>query len=362
MYRHWHHLLRRRCVFTALASLVAFANLSVLKPLSSLAADPAPSQAAGKVPSMDSEKSASTRANTAGSDSDATSTSSSGATVSEFAKSRSISHYWLANGYFRRWNLDLSAVELEEAIMYWPGLLAAHRDLCLVNLCRGHLGRAVAELMMVVGLGEPIPLSKSEQDALNKKATQLHYQQALKYGYERNWDEAALEFQWALSYKPTDANIYRSLAFAFGNTGNFDKAEEFYQTTFQLCPRDAFSHADFAFMLSGAGRKKRATQQLAEAVALEPSAAALHVDLGWMAEANGDLPTAAREFNAAVALSPKHGGLWLHLGRILERQGLRAEAINAYSEALTIDPGQDEARKSLSRLQQLGAAQKGDIH
>lgn len=270
--------------------------------------------------------------------------------VAEWRKSEAISHYWVANSYFKRWNFDLAGVELQESIMYWPGLQASHKDLCLVYICTGHPMRALAQAMMCLGLGDPIPLTPAEQAQLNDNATKLHYRLGLKQGRDRKWTEAVTEFQWALNYTPTDPKIYRSLAFAYGNMGNFDKAEQFYQTTFNMSPGEAFSHADFAFMLADAGRSGQAREQLSEAVRLEPSAAALHVDLGWMSEAGGDLATAEKEFRSAIHLSPNHGGLWAHMGRILESEGKKAEAIEAFQRALRIDPGQDETKERLDKL------------
>lgn len=268
----------------------------------------------------------------------------------ELQKSQAISHYWLASSYFKQWKLELAGVELEEALAFWPDLQAAHKDLCLVDVLTGHPLRALAQLMMLVGLGDPIPLAAAQQTDLKERAVKLHYKQGIKSGAERNWTEAVTEFQWALSYKPEDANIYRSLAFAYANSGNLDKAEQFYQTTFKMSPTDAFAHADFAFMLSDNGKKQQAEQQLSQAVKLEPAAAALHVDLGWVAESGGDFATAEKEFRAAVDLSPKHGGLWAHLGRILEHEGKDSEAMDAYNQAIEIDPGQDDARQSLAKL------------
>jgi Flp pilus assembly protein TadD len=274
---------------------------------------------------------------------------------SELRKSDAVTHYWLANSYFKRWDLELASIELQQTIMRDPGLLAAHKDFCLVSLLTGHPLRALAELMMLIGLGDPIPYTSAEEADMNLQASKLHYKRGLKLAYERQWLDAIPELQWAVTYSPEDPATYRSLAFAYANTGNFDKAEELYQTTFKMNPGDAFGHADFAFMLSDAGHKQQAEQQLSEAVKLAPSAAALHVDLGWAAESGGDFPTAEREFQKAVELSPSHGGLWAHLGRILEHEGKNTDAVAAYNQAIKLDPAQDEAKQSLARLQAPGA-------
>lgn len=265
-------------------------------------------------------------------------------------ETKAIVHYTLSNWYFYRWKLELAEVELQEAIVYWPGFKAAHRDLCLVSLFRGNFGQALAELMMTVGLGDPIPFNEQEKWELNKRALQLHYKQGVENGRRGLWKDAVAEFLWCLTYDPNDAVVRRSLAFAYSSLGEFDKAEWQYERTVRLDPSDAFARADFAFLLSDKGDKKRAMSQLTKAVKLAPSAAALHVDLGWMAETRGDLETAAEEFQKATELSPKHAWLWARLGGILERQGKTEEAARAYESAASLDRELNDARQALARL------------
>jgi tetratricopeptide (TPR) repeat protein len=265
-------------------------------------------------------------------------------------ESRAIVHYTLSNWYFYRWNLQLAEVELEEAIKYWPDFKAAHRDLCLVSLFRGNIGRSIAELMMVVGMGEPIPLNEEEKWDLNKRALQLHYKKGVEQGRKGHWNDAVAEFQWCLVYDKNDPVVHRSLAFAYSSLGEFGQAEAQYEQSFKLDPSDAFGRADFAFLLSSQGDKDRALAQLSKAVKMSPAVAALHVDLGWMAEARGDLHTAAREFQNAANLTPSHAWIWVRLGGILERQGKPEEAIKAYDKAIALDPELSEATQALQRL------------
>lgn len=265
-------------------------------------------------------------------------------------ETEAVKHYELGGFYFRKWDLDLAAVELDEAVMYWPDFKAAHRDLCLVSLFQVRPLRALAELMMVIGLGDPIPLNENERADLNRRAWTLHYNKGVDQAKHSRWKDAVAEFGWALSYAPNDARIHHSLAFAHANMGEFDAAEKQYAESFALDPSDAYAHADLATLLAEEGQRDKAAGQMSEAVKLAPAAAALHVDLGWMAESHGDFDTAGQEFRNAIHLSPKHAGLWAHLGQILERQGKSQEALDAYKQALAIDPGHDQARERLAKL------------
>jgi Flp pilus assembly protein TadD len=266
------------------------------------------------------------------------------------ANNNALDHYDLAQYYISKFDFKMAELELEVALMHVPTMKTAHRDYCLVSILRGHPLRATAEFMMVVGLGEPIPLNDTERQELTARGAKLHYRKGLDFGGKRQWDSAIAEFKWAQQYAPQNAAIVRSLAFSYASHGDFELAETTYAKGFAIDPSDPYGHADFAYILSEHGQSARAVDQLNRAIKLDPKVAALHVDMGWMAEATGDLARAETEFHEAVQLSPKHAGLWSHLGRVEERLGKAADAKNAYSEALAIDPSLDEARKYLNDL------------
>lgn len=270
----------------------------------------------------------------------------------EATQAEAVKHFDLAAFYFHNWKLPLAEVELEEAIALYPDFKAAHRDLCLVSFCEGNILRSVAEMMMTVGLGDPVPLTEQERETLNQKALTLHYNRGLQKAGTQKWSDAIAEFGWALTYQPDDAKVRRSLAFAYANTGNFALAEQQYARSFGLDPTDPYGHADFANLLSDKGEQERAMKQMDEAIKRAPNTAALHVDMGWMAEASGDLAKAGDEFSQAVRLSPQHAGLWAHLGHILEREGKSDEALQAYEKAISLDPDVDDVRARLLKLKQ----------
>lgn len=265
----------------------------------------------------------------------------------QLAQTQALDHFDLSRFYFGQFDLKMCELELEAAIMYMPTMKVAHRDYCVVSLLTGHPMRSLAELMMVVGLGEPVPFTDAEKVELKAKGAKLHYRKALEYGKKEKWDNAIAELKWALDFTPTNAAIKRSLAFALASKGEFDLAEETYQDSLAADPADPYAHADFAYLLSDKGDQNKAFSQLAQAVELAPQAAALHVDLAWMAETKGDFKLASAELEKAIKLSPTHAGLWAHLGRVDERKGDVDGAIAAYNRALNVDPGQFEAKRRL---------------
>lgn len=269
------------------------------------------------------------------------------AAAEQLAQTQALDHFDLARFYMSQFDFKMSELELEAAIMYMPLMKAAHRDYCVVSLLRGHPMRAVAELMMVIGMGEPIPLTDGEKVELKARGAKLHYRKALDYGKKDKWDNAIAELKWALDFTPTNAAIKRSLAFALASKGEFDLAEDTYKDSLAADPGDPYAHADFAYLLSDKGESSEAFSQLAQAVKLAPEAAALHVDLAWMAETKGDFKLASDELEKAIKISPTHAGLWAHLGRVDERKGDVDGAIAAYNRALNVDPGQFEAKRRL---------------
>jgi len=265
-----------------------------------------------------------------------------------------IDHYDLARVYLSQWNSEMAEVELQASVMCEPDIKIVHRDYVLVALMRGNPMKAIAEAMMVVGLGEPIPLDDKQRDLLKEKACKVHYAKGIAVAQEKKWQEAITEFQWALSYQPNNARVMRSVAFAYGSLGDFARAEKEYAKSFAMDPNDAFGHADLAFLLKQSGDTKRAIEQLEEAVKLQPKVAALRVDLAWLAESQGNLNLASDEFEEAIKLAPKHAALWTHLGKLFARQGKSERAIDAYKAALALDPGQQDAVEGLHSLESVG--------
>src|SRR5207253_10375834 len=183
---------------------------------------------------------------------------------------------------FQQWKLPIAEAEYEEAIAIDPSLKAAHRDLCLVLFCQGNFMRSLAEMMMVMGLGNPIPLTEQERADLDAKAMKRHYNAGIVQAGDNKWKPAIIEFNKAIAYEPDDARVHRSLAFAYANINEFNRAEQEYAVSFGLDPKDPYGHADFANVLSDKGQQQRAMQQMSEALKRAPNAAALHVDMGWM--------------------------------------------------------------------------------
>lgn len=273
------------------------------------------------------------------------------ASAADALHNEALDHFELARHYISRWNAEMAEVELQAAIMCEPKIKAVHRDYVLVALMRGNFGKALAEAMMVVGLGEPIPLDDKQKDKLKEAACKAHYVKGIALARESKWQDALVEFQWALSYQPNNARVSRSIAFAYASLGDFNRAEKEYASSFALDPSDAFAHADLAFLLQKSGDTTRAMAQLEEAVRLQPDVAALHVDLAWLAESKGDLDLASAEFEKAVKLSPKHAALWTHLGKLFARQGLNDKAVEAYKSALNLDPTQQDAEQGLNSIE-----------
>ncbi len=280
------------------------------------------------------------------------------AAAEQLAQTQALDHFDLARFYFSQFDMKMSELELEAAIMYMPLMKAAHRDYCIVSLLTGHPLRSLAEMMMVFGMGEPVPLTDSEKVELKAKGARMHYRKALEYGKKEKWDNAIAELQWALDFTPTNASIKRSLAFALASKGEFDMAEDTYKDSLAENPADPYAHADFAYLLSDKGEQTEAFSQLAQAVKLAPQAAALHVDLAWMAETKGDFKLASAELEQAIKISPTHAGLWAHLGRVDERKGDVDGAVAAYNRALNVDPGQFEAKRRLEVIKSEEAKSK----
>lgn len=270
-------------------------------------------------------------------------------------------HWNLSKKYSKDGDLDLAETELDLAVMNWPDMKIAHRDLCLISLMRFNLLRSVAEFMMTVGLCDAVPMTEEESSNLLEDGMVKHYKKGLVYARQQDWSKTVMELELAAHLISDDFAVQRALAFAYASQGNFSKAEEHYKTTFELSPHDGSSRADLAYLLARNGKIGEAEKEMEEAVKSQPKAAAYHVDLSWMAETRGDLDTASKELQEAVALSPKHADLWARLGRLLEHKGARTEAVDAYTRAISLNPALADAREALAKLQGEGNPQAPEI-
>ncbi|MBX9688064.1 MAG: tetratricopeptide repeat protein, partial [Candidatus Obscuribacterales bacterium] len=265
-------------------------------------------------------------------------------------------HWTLSKKYVKDGDLELALTELDLAIMNWPDMKVAHRDLCLVSLLQFNLMRSFAEFMMTVGLCDAVPMSDDESAKLVEDGLVKHYKKGMQFARLQDWPKTVNELELAAHLYPDDFAVQRSLAYAYANIGNYEKAEEHYKKTFELAPHDGSSRADLAYILAANGKVGEAQKEMEAAVKSQPKAAAYHVDLSCMAETSGDLDTARKELQEALTLSPKHAELWAHLGRVLERQGETPEALEAYKQAITLDPQMLDAKEAVSKLQQTSKA------
>ncbi len=296
-------------------------------------------------------------------------------------------HYKLAHHYLERADFDLAEAELKQAIIRKPDSRKAHRDYMVTSLTHLNIPQAIAEFMIVVGLGKAVPLSTEEQKQLDRDTAKLHYRKALKYEEQNRAYREIYEFRWANYYLPNNPTIMRSLAFALANVGNNDDAEKLYRDSFAISAEDkgsiddAYAHADFAYMLGKIGRQGFAIEEMKKAVAIDPKSPALRADLAWFLEAMGDIPGATYQIAKAIDLAPNYAignvqvptsshdffglkmltfhkeqtiysnaGLWAKLGTLLEKQKKFSQAITAYEKALQFDPQQADIKIKLNKL------------
>jgi tetratricopeptide (TPR) repeat protein len=271
-------------------------------------------------------------------------------------------HWNLSKKYSKDGDLDLAQTELDLAVMNWPDLKIAHRDLCLVSAMRLNLLRSLAEFMMTVGLCDAVPMNEEESCNLTEDGMTKHYKKGLFYARQQDWPKTINELELAAYLMSDDFAVQRALAYAYANQGNFAKAEEHYRATFDLAPHDGSSRADLAYFLAQKGKVQEAVKEMEEAVKSQPKAAAYHVDLGWMAENQGDLNTASRELQEAITLSPGHADLWAHLGRLFERKGEKPRAVEAYAKAISLNPALAEVKQALTKLQESSSAQPVELN
>jgi tetratricopeptide (TPR) repeat protein len=161
---------------------------------------------------------------------------------------------------------------------------------------------------------------------------------------------AALFCNWRF----VDRDYMRSLTqYNLGNellaSGRTDGAARRYREAIRLYAGNAQAHHNLGALYASHGDLARARPHYEEAVRISPYAAQSHINLARTQGELGDLQAAVESYRSALRLTGDRADLYTEMGRILEAQGDLDRAIESFERALHLDPGQGEARRSLSR-------------
>ncbi len=142
------------------------------------------------------------------------------------------------------------------------------------------------------------------------------------------------------------AKLHRRLASALDRLGRFPEAEKHYQTAQKLDPKNAdiWNDAGYSYYLQG--RLFDAEKTLRKATELDPTNPRIQTNLGLTLAAAGKTQAALEALTKASGPGAAHA----NLAYMLAALGKTEEARRHFQTALQIQPGLDNARNGLAKL------------
>ncbi|UCF78495.1 MAG: tetratricopeptide repeat protein [Candidatus Eiseniibacteriota bacterium] len=273
----------------------------------------------------------------------------------------------LAGGilYLSQQNYEKAVRELETAVEQEPNNGLAHLKLAMAYAEIGETKKAGAEFDRALELD---PKLAKDVDSNRKHYWVEHFNEGVRLSQEdKNFEEAAREFEKAIDLDPEDVRAYTNLGFCYTQMGDHEKALELFEKAASLEPTDETSRRNLAGIYEDIGKNHFKSGNYTEAIRfyqkalnLEPDRINCVFQLGICY-----FQKASSETTEALARSDYENALELY-GRVLEQEpdevdvifnmGIANlaldnldEAMNLLRRAVDIDPRVPEFHKILGR-------------
>jgi tetratricopeptide (TPR) repeat protein len=156
------------------------------------------------------------------------------------------------------------------------------------------------------------------------------------------FDEAQVEFEQALRYKPDSAEIHYNLGKLFSIQDNWEPARKEFEAALRSEPSYVEALDALGFAMEALNDDTGAVALYEKAIALNEarhgSFASAHVNLSAYYNRTGNPDKALEYARKALELDPKSDRAWFQAARADERQGLLDKAVDSMNRAITLSP------------------------
>ncbi|MBP9855187.1 MAG: tetratricopeptide repeat protein [Candidatus Omnitrophica bacterium] len=238
--------------------------------------------------------------------------------------SKSLAHYAMGQVYDLLGQTNKAVMEYENAVQFDEGSYLIHL----------RLGANYARLDMLAKAKEELNLV----NRYNPEDLQAHYLLALIYSTEKDYDNAAKEYEHILkafsSAEPENIEIYGYLGQLYYSQKKYKEAIVQFEKILSLEPQNP----DVLYLLGSLyleiDDKQKAIDLLMRSVKLNPDHDGSLNTLGYIyAEIDLDLDEAEKMVNRALIVSPKNGAYLDSLGWIFFKKGNYQKAIDTFLQA-----------------------------
>ena len=150
-------------------------------------------------------------------------------------------------------------------------------------------------------------------------------------------DEAITELKAALTFDPTNAQIYAALAEAYEADGQYEKAIPAMRLAVQRDPQNEIYHFRYGLLLTDSHAPAAGILRLQEALKQFPNSSRLWLALGIAQLTYGQNAEAENSFKQSLAFDTKLVPALAYLGMTYSERGAYEKAINFYEQAIALN-------------------------
>jgi tetratricopeptide (TPR) repeat protein len=162
---------------------------------------------------------------------------------------------------------------------------------------------AVAMLYLQDGRAADAATHLRESLKLNDGSAAAHYNLGIALSMQRNYQEAAAEFEFAIRIDPDHAAAHNNLGAMLTLSGRLDEAAAHYRRAVELRDDNAQAHNNLGRLLSARRQYAAAVEQFTRALALAPDLTSSLSGLAWVRATAAD--AAIRNSEEAVRLAER---------------------------------------------------------
>ena len=163
------------------------------------------------------------------------------------------------------------------------------------------------------------------------------------------WDEAAKNYQRAITLKPHWAEVYSNLASVRSQQGREPEAIQYYQKSIELKPDLPQPHLYLGHIFSNKGDSKQAIYHYQQSIKIKPDSIDSYANIANLYAKIGHVEAAIQNFEQALALQPNWAEIHCRLAHI-RKHDQPAEALINLEKAIQLKPDFVEAYQQLCDL------------
>ena len=160
------------------------------------------------------------------------------------------------------------------------------------------------------------------------------------------WDLAVMQYEKALAIDKNSAPRWSAMRICSTAEGKRSKRLDYYVRAVKANPNDASVVNDLGLCYARQGKFRPALEYLGKAVELQPDRELYRNNIATVLVEVGRVDEAVSQIAAVYGEPIAH----YNVGVLLKQQGKRQEAANQFARAIAQDPGMDDAREWLDRL------------